>query len=336
MVRTARELQRAGKGLSSLVVFYRVHAQSRVLEEGLRAASLPYKVVGGVRFYDRAEVKDLLAYLRVIQSPEDDVSVLRIINTPTRGIGKTSIEKLLDTAAASGTGVWEACKTAGGKIGTFVALIESLQARANELGLAALARAVLDETGYAAMLKNENNAEADARIENLAELIGSMEQFIAEAEEPTLSAFLERVTLQTDEQAEKSGETITLMTVHAATGLEFPVVICAGMEEQLFPFRGLEPGAEVSEDVAGGRPREDQLLARAGERDVREAALLLELLGIRTRLEPAEREQLLLHACADHHRELEALGGVHGHQRCLLYTSPSPRDGLLSRMPSSA
>ena len=255
VVATARELRKAGRPLADLAVFYRIHAQSRVLEEALRAASLPYRVVGGIRFYDRAEVKDLLAYLRILAVPEDDVSLLRIINTPTRGIGKTTIERLLDRAAASGTSVWEACRAAaeergGAKLGDFISLIESLRARAAELDLPGLARAVLEETRYTEALEAENTAESDARLENLAELVGSMEQFVAEEQEPTLTAFLERVTLHTDaEGGEDRGEsdTLTLMTVHAAKGLEFPTVIVTGMEEQLFPFRGLEADADPEE-----------------------------------------------------------------------------------------
>ncbi|MDQ3033279.1 MAG: UvrD-helicase domain-containing protein [Myxococcota bacterium] len=282
VVATARELKREGKGLASLVVFYRIHAQSRVLEEALRAASLPYRVVGGVRFYDRAEVKDLLAYLRVLALPEDDVSVLRIINTPTRGIGKTTIDRLLDRAAAAGTGVWEACRAAAGerggnKLGEFVTLIESLRVASDELDLPTLAQKILEDTGYIRTLEAENTAEADARLQNLAELVGSMEQFTSDAEEPTLSAFLERVTLQTDTDKEGAdNDMVTLMTVHAAKGLEFPVVIVAGMEEQLFPFRGLEPGAdpeELEEErrlayVAFTRARERLILGWASTRYV--------------------------------------------------------------------
>ncbi|AKF05317.1 ATP-dependent helicase [Sandaracinus amylolyticus] len=282
VVTTARALKNEGKSLADLAIFYRIHAQSRVLEEALRAASLPYRVVGGVRFYDRAEVKDLLAYLRVLSVPEDDVSLLRIINVPARGIGKTTIDRLLDRAAAAGNGVWEACKAqseerGGNKLGDFVGLIESLRAKVADLDLPGLARTVLDETGYVQALQAENTPEADARLENLAELVGSMEQFVAEAEEPTLTAFLERVTLQTDAEGGDSkgeNEIVTLMTVHAAKGLEFPVVIVAGMEEQLFPFRGLEQDAdpeELEEErrlayVAFTRARERLILSWASTR----------------------------------------------------------------------
>jgi DNA helicase-2/ATP-dependent DNA helicase PcrA len=283
VISKARELKQNGQGLSSLVVFYRIHAQSRVLEEALRSASLPYRVVGGVRFYDRAEIKDLLAYLRVIQVPEDDVSLLRIINTPTRGIGKTSIDRLLDRAAAAGSSVYDACRAAaeergGNKLAEFVSLIEGLRAKSNELDLAELARTILDETGYAKMLEAENTAEADARVQNLAELIGSMEQFAEDTEEPTLTAFLERVTLENDVAQNEEGnrDMVTLMTVHAAKGLEFPWVIVTGMEEQLFPFRGLEPEAdpeELEEErrlayVAFTRARERLMLTWASTRYV--------------------------------------------------------------------
>lgn len=283
VISTAQALRKSGRGLSSLVVFYRIHAQSRVIEEALRSASLPYRIVGGVRFYDRAEIKDLLAYLRVIQVPEDDVSVLRIINTPARGIGKTSIERLLDRAAAEGSGVYHACRAAadergGNKLAAFVSLIESLRAKSSELGLADLARAILDETGYVKMLEAENTAESDARLQNLAELIGSMEQFAEDSDEPTLTAFLERVTLESDveQKDERDREMVTLMTVHAAKGLEFPCVIVTGMEEQLFPFRGLEPEAdpeELEEErrlayVAFTRARERLLLTWASTRYV--------------------------------------------------------------------
>ena len=309
VVRSARELKNEGKPLRSLAVFYRIHAQSRVLEEALRAARIPYRVVGGVRFYDRAEVKDLLAYLRLVANPEDDVSFLRVVNVPTRGIGKTSIDRLLDDAATHGTGVWEAAKRAaagksGSAIGRFVELIETLREKAPALlaaeatgagsdgtGLADFARLVLAESGYEKSLKDENTAESDARLENLASLVGSMQEFEDSEAEPSwpsvvrgeregavpsqanrdsedddrpsvtspslatpddapsatpglLTRFLETVTLQSEPE-EASGEQkdqVTLMTVHAAKGLEFPRVIVVGLEEQLFPFRGVNDG----------------------------------------------------------------------------------------------
>ena len=283
VVRTARDLKSERKPLRSLAVFYRIHAQSRVLEEALRTAKIPYRVVGGVRFYDRAEVKDLLAYLRLVANPEDDVSFLRVVNVPARGIGKTSLERLLDDAATHGTGVWEAAKRAaagkgGSSIGRFVALVESLRDKApallsddargqagERMDLADFARFVLAETGYQKSLEDENTAESDARLENLASLVGSMQEFEDAAGEdlpsvtsPSLATpddapsaapglltrFLETVTLQSEPE-EAGGDRkdqVTLMTVHAAKGLEFPRVIVVGLEEQLFPFRGVSDG----------------------------------------------------------------------------------------------
>ncbi len=284
VVRAAREQVSAGKPLRSLAVFYRIHAQSRVLEEALRTARIAYRVVGGVRFYDRAEVKDLLAYLRLVANPEDDVSFLRVVNVPTRGVGKTSIDRLLDDAATQGTGVWAAAKRAaegksGSAIGRFVEIVETLREKApallaaaaadapkrDALGLADFARLVLELSGYEKSLKDENTAESDARLENLASLVGSMQEFEdADGDDrPSVTApslatpddvpgdrpglltrFLETVTLQSE--PEQTGgdpkDQVTLMTVHAAKGLEFPRVVVVGLEEQLFPFRGVNDG----------------------------------------------------------------------------------------------
>jgi DNA helicase-2/ATP-dependent DNA helicase PcrA len=274
VVRAARELVNANKPLKHLAVFYRIHAQSRVLEEAMRAARIPYRVVGGVRFYDRAEVKDLLAYLRLVANPEDDVSFLRVVNTPPRGIGKTTIDRLLDEAARSGTGVWASAKRVadekpGAAIARFVELIEALREKApvllgeakkegSTLGIAEFARLVIEESGYKKALETENTAESDARLENLQSLVGSMQEFedLEGQDKPPaageeggeapglLTRFLELVTLQSDvdESGRDPKDQVTLMTVHAAKGLEFPQVFVVGLEEQLFPFRGLNEG----------------------------------------------------------------------------------------------
>jgi DNA helicase-2/ATP-dependent DNA helicase PcrA len=242
VVAAARELRQSDRPLADLAVFYRIHAQSRVIEEALRAANVPYRVVGGVRFYDRAEVKDLLAYLRVLANPEDDVSLLRILNVPTRGIGKTTIDRLLDLAASRGSSVWAAIQSGAeekGALARFVALIEGLRTERSELTLSELATRILDVTGYEALLRKEDNPEADARLENLAELVGSMREFEADAEDASLTSFLELVTLQNEVVEEgQERDVVTLMTVHAAKGLEFPTVLVLGLEEQLFPLRG--------------------------------------------------------------------------------------------------
>jgi DNA helicase-2/ATP-dependent DNA helicase PcrA len=252
LVKLVQMLLEAGHARRELALLYRTHAQSRVIEEALRFADMPYRVVGGLRFYDRAEVKDLLCYLRAVHNPDDDVSLLRIINTPARGIGKTTIERLLDTAATSGKSVWSALtdieadpaqsSAARKSLLRFRELIEMLRQMVSEgHGPADLARSVLEQTGYAQTLKDEDSVEADARLENLQEVLGSMVEFEREAEEPTLTAFLELVTLQTDADRGDDGDSITLMTVHAAKGLEFPAVMVAGLEEETFPHRGLSP-----------------------------------------------------------------------------------------------
>jgi DNA helicase-2/ATP-dependent DNA helicase PcrA len=287
LVKLMQMLLEAGHARRDLAVLYRTHALSRVIEEGLRFANLPYRVVGGLRFYDRAEVKDLLAYLRVIANPDDDVSLLRIVNTPPRGIGKTTIDRLLDSAARAGGSVWQALSLADDdpahsaaarkSLERFGGLLTTLRKMAAEgSGPALLAKTVLDQTGYAQVLREEDSAEADARLENLQEVLGSMMEFEQEAEEPTLSAFLELVTLQTDGDRKPDDDSITLMTVHAAKGLEFPVVMVAGLEEETFPHRGMAPEDDpddLEEErrlayVAFTRARQRLFLSHAHQRRV--------------------------------------------------------------------
>jgi DNA helicase-2/ATP-dependent DNA helicase PcrA len=251
VIKLAQMLLESTYARRDLALLYRTHAQSRVFEEALRFANLPYRVIGGLRFYDRAEVKDLLAYLRVVHNPDDDVSLLRIINTPPRGIGKTTVERLLEDASRRGGSIWKALHeaerdpvhNAGARksLERFRGLLVALRELSAEgAGPAALARTVLEQTGYVQTLRAEDNAEADARIENLEEVLGSMMEFEREAEEPTVARFLELVTLQTDaDRGADEKDSITLMTVHAAKGLEFPVVMVAGLEEETFPHKGL-------------------------------------------------------------------------------------------------
>lgn len=286
-VATAREVVHAGRKLSDIAIFYRIHAQSRVFEEALRAANLPYQVIGGTRFYDRAEVKDILAYLRVISNPDDDVSLLRIVNVPTRGIGKTSIDRVLDRAAKEATSVWATLEHIGDdasiasgtrkKLIGFVSMMNALRDKvAGGMGPAEVARAILEETAYQKALRDEDTPEADARLENIQELLGSMDEFENEAETPTLSAFLENVTLQTNTANDDSEDRITMMTVHAAKGLEFPVVFVGGLEEQMFPYHGYDAGDdpdELEEErrlayVAFTRAREKLILSWAALRRV--------------------------------------------------------------------
>lgn len=245
IVRAVQELRATGRSLSEIVLFYRIHAQSRIFEEALRAANVPYRIVGGVRFYDRAEVKDMLAYLRLIVNPEDDVSLLRVINVPARGIGKKSIEGLLDRAAKGGGGLWKALEeaaeeksAAAKRFGEFLAIMNGLRARHRDgENLPALGYAAFVDTGYEAALKADDTAEADARLQNVQSFLGSMQELWEANPELDLSGFLEQVTLQTDETGEEAAaDRLSLMTVHAAKGLEFPVVFVAGLEEGTFPF----------------------------------------------------------------------------------------------------
>lgn len=258
VVEAVQQLRGAGRSLEEIAVFYRTHAQSRVLEEQLRRRDVPYRIIGGMRFYDRAEVKDMLAFLRLLSNPADDVSLLRIINTPSRGIGKKSLERLLDRAAAEGQGllatVRAAAQESGGpakRLAAFVKLVDGwAQMLRDGDPLAAVGYAIYEDCGYQGWLKEQDTAESDARQQNIQELLGAIQ--LAEEEDPELDlpGFLERVTLDTTEDADDgSEEKLTLMTVHAAKGLEFPVVVTTGLEEDMFPFkRGQEMDVESLEE----------------------------------------------------------------------------------------
>ncbi len=257
VLRGVRELSAQGRSLSEVAVFYRTHAQSRVIEEALRSANVPYRIVGGMRFYDRAEVKDLLAYLRVLVNPADDMSLLRIINTPARGIGKTTISRLLDRAAEQGVGLWDLFElgdfAAVGqaprkRLTDFHRLIRSLREEASSgAPLGEIGAQVVDHSGYADMLRHDDSPESDARFQNVQELVASMDEFQREQPRASLADFLENVTLQTSADEGIEGDRVTLMTVHAAKGLEFPVVMVTGLEEQVFPFKGIDPWEDPDE-----------------------------------------------------------------------------------------
>ena len=258
VLRGIRELSSQGHRLSDVAVFYRTHAQSRVIEESLRSANIGYRIVGGMRFYDRAEVKDLLAYLRVMTNPADDMSLLRIINTPSRGIGKTTINRLLDIAAQYGQSLTDLLdddamlaqfgSAARKRLGAFRALMSSLREfAASGAPLGEIGAELVHQSGYAETLQHDDTPEADARFQNIQELVASMDEFQRENPESTLAEFLENVTLQTSADEEVGGDRVTLMTVHAAKGLEFPVVMVTGLEEQVFPFKGIDPWEDPDE-----------------------------------------------------------------------------------------
>ncbi len=246
-----------------LAVFYRTNAQSRVLEEALRARDIPYTVVGGVRFYDRAEIKDLIAYLRVLQNPDDEIALLRIVNTPARGIGDSTVEKVVAFARQQNQPVLAAMRAAvsdpnaaglgGGparKLEAFVGLMDRLREAAPGLGPAALAERVLEDSGYRDALAEQSSLEAEGRMENLLEMVGQMRDYERESEEPSLDGFLERVALVSDVDGyDPDKGAVSLMTVHTAKGLEFPWVFVTGLEERVFPHaRSVDDEAAVEEE----------------------------------------------------------------------------------------
>jgi DNA helicase II / ATP-dependent DNA helicase PcrA len=254
VARTLKERIQAGVAPRELAVFYRINAQSRVLEEALRQSNLPYQIVGGMRFFERAEVKNLLSYLRFLDNPKSDADLVRIFNLPARGLGNKTLDRLLVIATGQGISVFEAIEqsladadTSGAtrkKLEVFYTLMQELRQAAAELHPSELAVKTLEKSGYQAALRAENTAEADARLENLAELVGSIKEYEVEVlqngREPTLAEYLERVALVSDADTMQEGAAVLLMTVHTAKGLEFDTVLLTGMEEETFPYRGLE------------------------------------------------------------------------------------------------
>lgn len=230
-------------------VLYRTNAQSRLLEEKLVAANIPYKIVGGINFYARREIKDLLAYLKTIDNARDDLAVRRIINVPKRGIGLTSVNRLQEYALARDISFYEALLGADlipgigrgiARLESFAALMEHFRTRADEISISQLLDEILETTGYIEELKTEGEIEAEARIENIDELknkIAAYEEACQEqGERPSLSGFLEEVALVADvDSLDENSDYAVLMTLHSAKGLEFPQVYLAGMEDGLFP-----------------------------------------------------------------------------------------------------
>jgi DNA helicase-2/ATP-dependent DNA helicase PcrA len=249
-VQTISRLVRVeGLNPGQVALLYRTNAQSRALEEELQRSGLPYVIVGSIRFYERKEVKDALAYLRLLANPADDLSLLRVINMPRRGIGDTALDHLqrfaqrqqlsLRLALTRLEEVPELNPRSRKSMAEFAGLLDRLGKRKTELELPALGQEVLEESGYLDMLAEENSPEAEARRENLEQLLAFMNEFSQEQEEPTLEAFLEVVALMAPEdldgQKQERQDAVSLMTLHSAKGLEFPAVLLCGLEENLFP-----------------------------------------------------------------------------------------------------
>ena len=247
-----------GWSAAEIAVFYRTNAQSRVLEDVLVRQQIPYQVIGGPRFYERAEIKDAIAYLSVLHNPADAVSLMRIANRPRRAIGDTSLQRLVTHAEALGLTLFEAMadpEAAG--LGTaaikavrgFHTLMQSLQSSAQELELDELVEAVLARSGTLEALEAERTIEARGRIENLEELVGVAREFRAEREEPTLASFLQEISLVSDQDGLAGEESlVTLMTIHNAKGLEFRAVFLIGMEEGIFPHSRSIEDNEIEEE----------------------------------------------------------------------------------------
>lgn len=260
--------------------FYRVNAQSRALEEGLLRAEIPYTIVGSVRFYERKEVKDVIAYLRLIANKNDAISLRRIINVPPRRIGKETLDKLENYAKSEGFSLYEALKRAPDipeikpqtqkSISNFVEIIEAIEPHGKPTDIIT---ELLEKSGYIEMLKAEGTIEAEGRIENVKELLSAAVEFEGRQPETILSGFLESITLASDvDEWEEEKDRVTLMTLHSAKGLEFPVVFIAGLEEGLCPHqRAFRTDEEIEEErrlcyVGITRAKKRLYLSSASER----------------------------------------------------------------------
>ena len=243
-----------GGSRDEVAVFYRTNAQSRVLEDMLTRYKLPYQVIGGTKFYERAEIKDAMAYLTLLVNPQDVVAFQRVVNSPRRGIGDTSQARIVGYANTIGEPVWDVAAApdqvpglgaaAIKAVDRFMSVMERLRERAETASVGDLLQETLQETGYLEALEAERTIEAQGRIENLEELVGVAREYDATAEEPSLEEFLQQIALFSDQDALRDDEgTVTLMTLHNAKGLEFPIVFIIGCEEGVFPHsRAVESG----------------------------------------------------------------------------------------------
>lgn len=243
---------------SDFAILYRMNTQSRAIEDILVREEIPYRIIGGLKFYERKEIKDIIAYLRLIQNGNDNLSLTRIINEPKRGIGKTSLEKVQEIANQSEKSMYEIIKHADeyglNKVflnsREFVQVIEELKQEKEKMSISELIKQTLKRTGYTKALEQENTIEAENRIENLEEFLTVAMEYEEEAAEAELSDFLEGITLASDiDNLEEEQDMVTLMTLHSAKGLEFPVVFLVGMEEGIFPgYKSIGEPKELEEE----------------------------------------------------------------------------------------
>ncbi len=243
---------------SNFAVLYRMNSQSRAIEDILRREDIPYKIVGGLKFYERKEIKDTIAYLRLIFNTSDNLALRRIINEPKRGIGKTSLDNIQEISEKTGTSMYEIIKNAEqfglarvyASSREFVELIEELRKNCNTMLISDLIKETLKKSGYTKALEQENTIEAESRIQNLDELLTVAQEFEQESADNTLQEFLEGITLSSDlDNMEDNEDSVTLMTLHSAKGLEFPVVFLVGMEEGIFPgYKSIGEPKELEEE----------------------------------------------------------------------------------------
>jgi len=293
------ENQHAEIDWGSFAILYRTNAQSRPFEESLVRQQIPYTIVGGLKFYDRKEIKDILAYLRAIANPADGVSLLRVINTPRRGIGKATTDALVNAARELGTTVWEiladetSVNTLAGRsakaVNKFAALISTLQAQVETASVSEIVQEVLTNSGYIQDLQAQGTDEAEDRLQNVKELYNAVQQFEEESEDTSLGAFLASAALNSDLDNLKEGQTaVSLLTLHCSKGLEFPVVFLVGLEQGLLPgYRSLDDPAALEEErrlcyVGITRAQERLYVSHARERRLygsREPAMISQFLA---------------------------------------------------------
>ncbi|NEP17626.1 MAG: DNA helicase PcrA [Leptolyngbya sp. SIO4C1] len=285
VVNQIRSLEFANPELQwrNFAILYRTNAQSRAFEEVLTRLSIPHRVVGGLRFYDRREIKDVIAYLRLVANPADTVSLKRVINTPRRGIGKTTLDHLDKAAAELGVPLWDilsdetSVKTLAGRASKavvgFAQMVKAWQEKVDQVSASELVQQVIEDTGYIDALKEKGTEDDLNRIQNVQELYNAVLQFEEENEEATLLTFLANASLNSDlEEGQDTENSVSLMTLHSSKGLEFPVVFLVGLEQGLFPsFRSLEDAAAIEEErrlcyVGITRAQERLFLAYARER----------------------------------------------------------------------
>lgn len=284
-VRQIRQLMKANPELheGSFAILYRTNAQSRAFEEELIYANIPYNIVGGLRFYDRKEIKDAIAYLRLIANPADTVSLMRIINTPSRGIGKTTIENLVSASVELGIPLWEiisdetSVNTVAGraakKVNKFAKMIQNCQQQIKTKSALEILEEIMEESEYIRSLQDKNTDEADGRLENINELYNAVSQFQEDNEDSSLESFLSNASLASDlDNLQEGQKAVSLMTLHSAKGLEFPVVFLVGLEQGLFPHnRSLRDPIELEEErrlcyVGITRAQEQLFITHARER----------------------------------------------------------------------